>query len=171
MATVSYLQGTPIQPWVAGSCHPGQNGSPLLARVLTLRAGLGRGVSLTYLSPLRPQTSTLGVASCTQHKSCSLLQNCNAIVPAARGDQGQLSISPSSSVSQSRGTWEWLGEGRVHRPQDVLQSLSFHSCINYCFLGVFWVCVLNSGNPDAMTSACICRKLQNRNYPVSLYKC
>lgn len=138
MATVSCLQGPPIQPWVAASCHPGQNGSPLSARVLTLRAGLGRGVSLTYLSPLRSQTSTLGVASCTQHKSCSLLQNCNAIVPAARGDQGQLSISPSAAFPKAGGTWEWLGEGRVDRPQDVLQSLSFHSCSSYWVLGFFF---------------------------------
>lgn len=76
---------------------------PSLSQGTDTQSWTRQGVSLTYLSPLRPQTSTLGVASCTQHKSCSLLQNCNAIVPAARGDQGQLSISPSSSVSQSRG--------------------------------------------------------------------
>lgn len=81
---------------------------------------------------------------------------------------------PQAAFPKAGGTWEWLGEGRVDRPQDVLQSLSFYSCINYCILGLFFffkVYVHNSGNPDAVMSACIWRKLQKCNYPVSLYKC
>lgn len=44
---------------------------------------------------------------------------------------------PQAAFPKAGGTWEWLGEGRVDRSQDVLQSLSFHSCINYWFLGFF----------------------------------
>lgn len=67
------------------------------------------------------------------------------------------SVSPPRAAFPKQGsTWEWLGEGSVDRPQYVLQSLSFHSCLNdflkfFClFLKVY---VHNPGNPDTVTSA------------------
>lgn len=51
VATVSSPQGTPIQPRVAGSCHPGQNGSPLSQGTDT-QSWTRQGVSLSPTSLL-----------------------------------------------------------------------------------------------------------------------
>lgn len=128
--------------------------------------GGGKSVSPTSLLwDLRPPLKASATAHSTNSAAKwpnSLRQNCNATVPAARGDQGQLSISPLSTISpKSKGagvqrTRTLGGRGRPCNgfAESQLSFLEVSSC---------YTCEENLQERDpsatnAAMSACACRE-------------
>lgn len=117
-AMVSSPRGTPIQPQVAGSCHPGQNGSPLSQGTDT-QSWTRQGVSLSPTSllwDLRPPLWVSPAAHSTNPAASSkTAMPLYLLLEVIKGN----SVSPPRAAFPKAGGYMGMAGGRERRQTSV----------------------------------------------------